>query len=173
MEDAKKGNYALGVKLVRGAYQPYEVEAHAKRHLRSNLSTTKYLSISPEEDPPVFTEKEHTDAAYTKCVRLLIDGIHDDIQSSSAPPSKWNLTTSKSTLPKLGLLFGTHNWHSCDTILNELVSKGLATLNSDGSVEIGSNVAERVTIAQLYGMSDALTNSLVERTKSPVPVVMK
>lgn len=54
--DAKKHGYMLGVKLVRGAYQPLEVSVHTNG------------AKSPEDhraaDPPVWCEKADTDDTY-------------------------------------------------------------------------------------------------------------
>ncbi|EGO19430.1 hypothetical protein SERLADRAFT_352554 [Serpula lacrymans var. lacrymans S7.9] len=162
---AKAGNYSLGVKLVRGAYHPHETHAHA-----SKAASAKSLSISPDPHPPVWSTKAETDNCYNSCAELLIDRIKDDMtsQSRGKTPSS----------PALGVLFGTHNWDSCNRILEALVSRGLAEKEkrngeSDEIVRIGTNVTERVTLGQLYGMSDALTNYLVDKTRSSAPFVIK
>lgn len=62
LKDAKAGGYSLGVKLVRGAYHPFEVEA----------------SQSPETCP-VWMEKKDTDACYNRCVSLLLSALRGDI----------------------------------------------------------------------------------------------
>lgn len=52
------------------------------------------------------------------------------------------------------MLFGTHNWESCDVILKELVDHGLAVRGKDDGVDIvriGVDVTERLTFGQLYG----------------------
>lgn len=58
-------------------------------------------------------------------------------------------------IPGVGVLFGSHNWESCDLILEELVRQGLASKNieRDGKevIMIGDELGERVTMAQLYG----------------------
>ncbi|KAF4566625.1 hypothetical protein EYR36_012057 [Pleurotus pulmonarius] len=85
----------------------------------------------------------------------------------------------KPKIPTIGVLFGTHNWKSCDLILNELVRHGLASqeLLLSGSKEpiihLDEEVTERVTVGQLYGMSNALTEYLVGRTRSTSPLVIK
>lgn len=158
LADAQAGNYALGVKLVRGAYHSLEIASHRQRGEPGGKS----LSISSEAEPPVHLSKDETDACYNECARLLISRIRDDVEASeisNAPPT-------------LGLLFGSHNWESCNLVLSELVRNSLAEVKDD-VLHISEVVAERVTIAQLYGMRDALTNSLVERTRCKVPLVMK
>lgn len=62
LKDARAGGYALGVKLVRGAYHPFEVEA----------------SESPETCP-VWAEKQDTDACYNQCIGLLINALKGDV----------------------------------------------------------------------------------------------
>ncbi|KAF9487221.1 FAD-linked oxidoreductase [Pleurotus eryngii] len=82
-------------------------------------------------------------------------------------------------IPAIGVLFGTHNWKSCDLILNELVRHGLASqelLLAGGKepiIHLDEEVTERVTVGQLYGMSNALTDHLVGRTRSSSPLVIK
>ncbi len=143
---------------MRGAYHSLEIASHRQRGEPGGKS----LSISSEAEPPVHLSKDETDACYNECARLLISRIRDDVEASeisNAPPT-------------LGLLSGSHNWESCNLVINELVRNGLAEVKDD-VVHISEVVAERVTIAQLYGMRDALTNSLVERTRCKVPLVMK
>lgn len=63
------------------------------------------------------------------------------------------------SLPSVGILFGTHNWESAKLILEELVRNGLAEpLPEERSQEDGTAVVrvkpeavERVAVAQLYG----------------------
>lgn len=62
IQDAKAGGYSLGVKLVRGAYHPFEVAT----------------SSSPETCP-VWAEKMETDACYNQCVALLVSALREDL----------------------------------------------------------------------------------------------
>lgn len=83
------------------------------------------------------------------------------------------------------MLFGTHNEGSCNLILEELVARGLATQesgngNGNGNeralsnlkkkemhvVKIGEEVAERVSIGQLYGSLDPNCYALLTDTNS-------
>ncbi|CAA7267709.1 unnamed protein product [Cyclocybe aegerita] len=153
LEDARKNNYALGAKLVRGAYHPHELTAH------SSASTGQpSLSISPDSEPPVWLEKRDTDEAYNRCIGVLIRAVKEDIERSStktvairaakddAPVKRgWfssilggtaipspRLSESSLSIPQsapapmIAALFGTHNWTSCGLILQELVRNGLA-----------------------------------------------
>lgn len=144
---------------MRGAYHPCEVaRAHASG-----------------ADVPVWSVKEDTDKCYNECVKILLKEL------ASNPGKGWSL----------GILFGTHNWESCNLILNEMVHLGLVVKEKEGEkVGIGEDVLEKVAVGQLYGpsfsrfrwyfdmdwisgMSDALTNSIVERVNSPSPFVIK
>ncbi|ETW87760.1 hypothetical protein HETIRDRAFT_122039 [Heterobasidion irregulare TC 32-1] len=172
LADAKAGNYAFGVKLVRGAYHPLETSAHAAAAASSSVSGTRprrnshSLSISPDPHPPVWPSKPDTDRCYNACARLLVSAIHDDVAGvagAGAPPT-------------VGVLFGSHNWDSCNLILDELVRHGLAHRETEGArevVRIRDEATERVTLAQLFGMSDALTDYLVDKTRSSSPFVIK
>lgn len=151
--DAKANNYALGVKLVRGAYHPHEVLAFAQKN------TPRSLSISPDAFPPVWTSKTETDACYDECVKMLVGAVEDDIERAQSARGK------NRTVPALGVLFGTHNWTSCRLILDELVSRGLAARSEKGEVVVGSEVGERVCLGQLYGMLSL--HVLVNRSSGP------
>ncbi|KAF8060829.1 FAD-linked oxidoreductase [Lyophyllum atratum] len=155
LADAKAGNYALGVKLVRGAYHPHELASH-----HAHLLHQPSLSISPDAPPPVWRTKPETDACYNACVRMLIRCVKADVDTRT---------------PAVGVLFGTHNWESCELILEELVKAGLALKGpkEDNLVLLPDDVTERVTIGQLYGMHDDLTNHLVNSTASNSPLIIK
>ena len=102
-------------------------------------------------------------------------------------------------MPCVGILFGTHNRESAKLVLSELVKNGLAKPLLDGKsfedsetiIGIKPETVERVAIAQLYGesveqqnpvplhwplrigMSDDLTQYLVNRTKASTPFIIK
>ncbi|KAF8907642.1 FAD-linked oxidoreductase-like protein [Gymnopilus junonius] len=183
LEDAKKNNYSLGVKLVRGAYHSHELAA---RHAALALSTPS-LSISPEVDPPVWLEKKDSDATYNKCVGMLVRAVKEDLEKQNASVSTKKgaasaaaATSETPSLPGLGVLFGTHNWDSCALILKELVLNGLAVEepkvsgnNGQAPIRVGEDVTERVAIGQLYGMTDNLTDWVVNRVVTDSPFVIK
>ncbi|EEB97499.1 hypothetical protein MPER_03168 [Moniliophthora perniciosa FA553] len=105
------------------------------------------LSISPEEHPPVWSVKEETDKCYDECIKLLIGWIKDDIQHKGRGQG-------------IGVLQGIAK--------EEGVSE-----NGESVVVLGDEVTERLTMGQLYGMNDALSDYLVQRTKSSAPMVIK
>lgn len=189
LRDARENGYALGVKLVRGAYHPCEVSSHAAaRSSESNSSTS--LSISPDSKPPVWPTKLDTDASYDDCLRLVISAVKDDIEhSGQSGVNNHNSKGAKSIKPPrtnpghvgIGVLFGTHNWNSCNLVLDELKRVGLAksvtTLDEAGKemekLQLDEAVTDRVSIGQLYGMCDDLTEAIVRRTISAAPLVVK
>jgi len=160
LEDARVGGYSLGVKLVRGAYHAFEVDTNP----------------SPKACP-VWAEKKETDACYNKCVGVLLSALRHDILHE---------------VPHIGILFATHNSQSCEKILEGLVREGIAK-EENGHVLVGQAAAERCAIGQLFGllaspskfspnvsmagilpgMSDTLTDRLVDRIRSPSPFVIK
>ncbi|PCH33066.1 FAD-linked oxidoreductase [Wolfiporia cocos MD-104 SS10] len=164
LEAARAEGYSLGVKLVRGAYQPHEVAAHAAA---ASGSPSEHehghaVSISPDPAPPVWATKAETDACYNACAALLLRHVRADIDAARAGAA-----------PGIGVLFGSHNWRSMDLILGEMAYLGLGSPTAEGVVWVPEEVTERVALGQLYGMSDALTNSLVDRTRSVSPFVLK
>ena len=84
LADARANNYALGVKLVRGAYHPHEIAAHrvAAAHDKAAgaITTPRSLSISPDVEPPVWMEKSETDEAYNACLKVLIKAVKEDVK---------------------------------------------------------------------------------------------
>ncbi|KAG2030938.1 FAD-linked oxidoreductase [Suillus americanus] len=172
---ARARGYALGVKLVRGAYHPYELAVHQLARSADSAvgsyssNNSRSLSISPDPEPPVQPSKDATDQCYNDCVTILIDAISQDVHRSG-----------RFGAPGIGVFFGTHNWTSCEFILEELVKKGLGVVERVGvddvqedAVRIPLEVGERIAFGQLYGMSDALTNYLVGRTRCESPCVIK
>ncbi|KAG6867968.1 hypothetical protein C0993_008929 [Termitomyces sp. T159_Od127] len=171
LADAKAGGYALGVKLVRGAYHPHEVAAHKARVARAPSLLLSSSSEPEEEEEPegahVWLAKRETDACYDACVRVLVRAVREDVRASAG-------AGGDARAPRLGVLFGTHNWASCDVILGELVRSGLAARGGAGGelVVVPDEVAERVAIGQLYGMCDDLTNYLVNKTACATPLII-
>lgn len=190
---AKVHNYALGVKLVRGAYHPYEISAHntamasripSNQEVPSTAVQAKIHSpsISPEELPPVWSSKAETDACYNACAKLLINAVQADIiqshfssattsVSSWIRPWTWGSSSTVATNsspkrpPQIGVLFGTHNWDSCNLIVDELLKSGLAISEPSATGDIArllDPLTERVTIGQLYG-------TLHELSSNPAP----
>lgn len=150
--DAKEGHYALGVKLVRGAYHPFESTTHAEHLGTIKSSQRKFaspLSISNEELPPVWSEKDETDACYDACARVLLRGVKEELKGG------------RGRVERLGVVFGTHNGESVRKVLQGLVEEGLAsyapgnrTIDEGeglGVVRIPDEVGERITFGQLYG----------------------
>lgn len=127
--DAEQGNYALGVKLVRGAYHEYETTAHSRKDS---------LCLSTESDPAVFMTKADTDECYDACARVLVQHVKSDMVASE-------------DVVRIGALFGTHNTASCQAVLDELANAHLAVKGSDGVTSISDDVLERLTFAQLLG----------------------
>ncbi|KAJ7088235.1 FAD-linked oxidoreductase-like protein [Mycena crocata] len=195
MRDAQKHGYALGVKLVRGAYHTHEIAAHPG--ITPNVTAhpaEKTLSISPDVLPPVWADKRDTDAAYDACAAVLLDVVRADVVRAESS-SSWNIggggkTRSPDAQPHIGVLFGTHNWASCGKLLEGMEERGLATSGRVGGREgkekgegevigpaarlrVPAQVGERVTFGQLYGMCDDLTQYLANRMESGAPMVIK
>lgn len=77
LHDAQTHGYALGVKLVRGAYHPHELAAYdAARAGKPSLS----ISRDDDGNPPVWDTKEETDECYDGCARVLVRAVVDDVR---------------------------------------------------------------------------------------------
>lgn len=135
LEDAGNGHYALGVKLVRGAYHEQEAALDSR------------VSISPEANPPVYLTKAETDASFDECARILVDRISLDVRQNSRP--------------RISVLFGTHNIESCRLIISLLEQGGLAKADPlNGKVcTISQSTALRIAFGQLFGMPPPLQSN--------------
>jgi len=132
LQDAASHRYALGVKLVRGNY-----------HVQEAQSGSPSYPLTTDVSPPVFLNKPDTDRCYDAAAEELVRAVDNSDGSG----------------PNVGVLFGSHNADSCAKVLDALVNAGLATREKDGSVKVDDLAAERVALAQLYGMSIALGRS--------------
>ena len=124
--DAACNQYSLGIKLVRGAYHEQEIMPDSPS-LR--LTTNAHW-------PPVFTSKDDTDRCYDAAIAELVRAV----------------ANADGRGPRVGVLFASHNPGSCTKVLDALVSVGLATHEEDGMVKLNDLAAERVSLAQLYGV---------------------
>ena len=142
---------------MRGAYHPFEVSAHASRMLANSEGkgvgggevTLLSPSISPELLSPVWENKEETDENYNKCTTMLIKRVAREVAQIRRDRDRGQLA-----IPRLGVLFGTHNLESCEHILDALVQEGLATRSHEDGAEvtqIDDEAAECITLGQLYG----------------------
>ncbi|KAG9084581.1 hypothetical protein FRC06_003989, partial [Ceratobasidium sp. 370] len=155
LEDSKKYKYALGVKLVRGAYHGQEIAYHQKRLAAAGSGS------DVEDLPAVWLRKDETDRCFNDCARSLVGQVQSTFGSS----------TSKGT--GVGLLFGTHNKESCQHVLNSMVALGLGQKDADGRVAIRAGVEDAICFGQLYGMRDDLTNWIANSIKSASPMAFK
>jgi proline dehydrogenase len=164
LERAKQGNYALGVKLVRGAYVDQENQEW----------NTKIVPTPPIEGSdshlasPVWPNKDLTDDCYNQCANLLIKEIAKDVHSEKCA--------------RLGVVLAGHNWISNMTAVQTMIDTGLAKVKQEKIAADGENPATNTTLttaispfcqlqlqpkvrgrihfAQLYGMADDLTRAL-------------
>ncbi|KAF8972552.1 FAD-linked oxidoreductase-like protein [Flammula alnicola] len=195
LEDARRNNYALGAKLVRGAYHPHELEAHKAGIEFDNTPHAVDVSrpspsISPEPEPPVWTEKKDTDDTYNRCAAVLIKAVKDDVDRCAGRAARkadevvgiderkgwftglfgWTkdaMDTATSpvkeqmpSVPGIGVLFGTHNWDSSALVLKELVRNGLAV--EDTRIEQGIKVRNETVERIAIGQLYGMTDDLTE-----------
>ncbi|KAG8704558.1 hypothetical protein FRC09_003455 [Ceratobasidium sp. 395] len=155
LEDSRKHKYALGVKLVRGAYHGQEIAYHNKRLAATGVDS------DVEDLPPVWLQKDETDKCFNDCAKSLVEEVQGSFSSN---PNKKS---------GVGLLFGTHNKESCQHVLNSMVESGLGQKDTDGRVLVKSGVEDAICFGQLYGMRDDLTDWIVNSVKSSSPMAFK
>lgn len=134
---ARAHGYSLGVKLVRGAYHEQE-----RRRWRKEGRAT----FGPD---PIWPDKTATDRAYDDGVEVILRTLVDDVKAEQ-PAS-------------VAVLFGTHNRHSCELIVGRLRQLGMLR-EDDGGIRWSSPALDgRVTIGQLFGMADELTDNVTHQ----------
>ena len=123
---------------------------------------------------------------------MILKHIEEDIRAARPATGMkgWvgSLLGHSGQCVSVAVLFGTHNWDSSRLVLRLLEDFGLARpvalvpsedqpsghgLPDEPVLAIPDEVADRVTISQLYGMCDALTNYIVARTRTSSPTVLK
>lgn len=105
--DAKREGYMIGVKLVRGAYQPLELSVYEKQ-----VAKGTWFGGS---EPPVWTVKSDTDETYNKvtyhshCQDTVAEPAPRSLQSARLLVSSLKNDLLKGDIPVMGVMFGTHN----------------------------------------------------------------
>ncbi|CAO1635235.1 unnamed protein product [Parajaminaea phylloscopi] len=149
INDATSRQYALGVKVVRGAYIDAEHKASAALGLPS----------------PAWSSKDETDACFDTCASTLVEQIAGrGIELQSLSDQK------RATHPSVGAMFASHNRASVSAIVSLLRSHGLvddvSPQNGQSLPEEGTRALlrpearERICFGQLYGMANDVTDKL-------------
>ncbi|QRV91724.1 proline dehydrogenase [Ceratobasidium sp. AG-Ba] len=154
LEDARKLNYALGVKLVRGAYHGQEIAYHSKRLAAAGSNS------DVEDLPAVWLQKDETDRCFNDCARLLVGEVQKSFGAAR-------------TKTAVGLLFGTHNKESCQHVLDSMVASGLGQRDAQGRVVVKPGAEEAICFGQLYGMRDDLTSWIANSVEAASPMAFK
>jgi proline dehydrogenase len=151
LERARQGGYALGIKLVRGAYVEQE-----NKEWSTKIVATPPSHFDANNDhlaSPVWPNKALTDQCYNECADLLIREVAKDMKS-------------KTSFARIGLVLAGHNWISNMTAVQTMINTGLA-LDSTHSQSppyrnllLSPGVRGRIHFAQLHGMADDLTRAL-------------
>ncbi|KAF9074034.1 FAD-linked oxidoreductase-like protein [Rhodocollybia butyracea] len=159
-----------------GPYSIRRAPLYLAQSYRDAKANNYALGVKLRSATPVWVTKEETDKCYDECVKMVVSWIKEDV--FPAQSVGW-FSKKRSNDPRIGVLFGTHNWVSTKLILSELVRNGLATATStqdeegNAVLKLDNEVTERVTFGQLFGMRDALSNYIVRRTISNAPMVIK
>ncbi|OXC69025.1 hypothetical protein AYX13_02314 [Cryptococcus neoformans] len=147
IQHAEANGYALGLKLVRGAYYLQERK--------------KWLDEGRLGADPIWPNKPATDVSYDGSISTILTTLSDQLKSSHPERA-------------LSVIFGTHNPESCDIICENLLKNGLAEKGSNELMRLKKDVRGKVRIAQLYGMKDDLTDRNAARfVNDGQPVALK
>ncbi|ODN78942.1 hypothetical protein L202_04460 [Cryptococcus amylolentus CBS 6039] len=134
---AEANGYALGLKVVRGAYYLQERKKWADEGRAGN--------------DPIWPTKPATDLSYNGAIATLLSTLSGQLKGKHPERA-------------LSVVFGTHNTESADSICENLVKYGLAEKDKEsGLLRFDPAAKGHVRVAQLYGMRDDLTNSMATR----------
>ncbi|TYJ52758.1 hypothetical protein B9479_006608 [Cryptococcus floricola] len=140
--------YALGIKLVRGAYFMQERQ--------------KWLDEGRHGADPIWPNKPATDMAYDGSIATIMTTMKEQLDSQHPERA-------------LSVVFGTHNSESCDLVCDGLVKNGLAFADPiSHMLHLRPDVRGKIRVAQLYGMKDDLTDRMSTRfVNDGKPVALK
>ncbi|UZJ52574.1 hypothetical protein CBS101457_001894 [Exobasidium rhododendri] len=158
LEKAKRGNYSLGIKLVRGAYVDQE---NAEWNTKSVPAPPAMGIDGHHLSSPVWPSKDKTDDCYNACTSLLIRRVAEDLDRTEGNPD----------FAPLGIVLAGHNWTSNMNAIQAMIDDGLASegltapsLSSAScpfyQLQLRPRVRGRIHFAQLYGMADELTRAI-------------
>jgi len=154
IRDSEANGYALGIKIVRGAY----VVSDRKKWRAEGR-------VGPD---PIWADKPATDHAYNSSVEKIVSTLAKQMDGSSPETA-------------LSVVFATHNPESVNLVLSQLEKYQLATrpMTPDGSIDttgrlrLRDGLESKVNVAQLYGMRDDLTDRVVDMFEPGTPVALK
>lgn len=143
---SEDNGYALGIKLVRGAYFVRERE--------------KWRVEGRAGADPIWPDKPATDKAYNDSVQKItstlarqLDGHHPELALSA--------------------VFATHNPESVELVLASMEKDGLTVRGPSSKLRLRDGLNSRVFIAQLYGMRDDITDRVAEAFEPGPPIALK
>ena len=155
LERARQGGYALGIKLVRGAYVDQENGEWSSKAVRTPPSEAH----GDDNASPVWSSKALTDRCYNECADLLIRNVAKDVEHGGS-------------FARLAIVLAGHNWTSNMIAIQTMIDSGLAlqqhALGPAASLspspyyqlQLRQNIRGRIHFAQLYGMADELTRAM-------------
>lgn len=146
LEDAFSNKYALGVKVVRGAY--IDAEHAAASHL--GIET------------PAWSSKAETDACFDRCAGILAGQI------AAYAQAKGQSIDSSFPEQSVAAMFASHNRASVATLLSLFEQLEIATAGGAADqlrpgmqgLSLRAGARERICFGQLYGMANDVTDRL-------------
>ncbi|KIR29252.1 hypothetical protein CNBG_9289 [Cryptococcus deuterogattii R265] len=147
MKHAEEHGYALGVKLVRGAYFVQE--------------RSKWMTEGRPGPDPIWSNKPTTDCIFNEAVGKVLNTLSQQLKG--AHPER-----------ALDVVIGTHNAKSVRLIIEGMEKYGLCERKSSGRLQIKDEARGKVFVGQLYGMKDDL-GDLILKSFEPdgMPVAVK
>ncbi|MBW0478919.1 hypothetical protein O181_018634 [Austropuccinia psidii MF-1] len=153
IKEAERKGFSIGIKLVRGAYLMSETN-----HWREELAKEK---INSSDTLPVWNSKDQTD----QCYDALTEKLVKQLCYAAKYAEKGGNNLKENSPLNISLMIAGHNANSILKALKQIRDKeGLAFNDSamnNQRLYLSDSLRGRIMFAQLYGMADNLTNSLV------------
>ncbi|KAE8213029.1 hypothetical protein CF327_g3387 [Tilletia walkeri] len=135
LERARAHGYALGVKLVRGAY--VEIENKCWRDTVVDPPPTARARTEAELaneawGSPVWPTKRHSDECYDACARLMVDEVANDWEAEQEARGKPKSDAGR--YRRTAVIFASHNLQSGLKAIRRMVDRGLAYPSSSSTV---------------------------------------
>ncbi|CAD6886992.1 unnamed protein product [Tilletia laevis] len=129
LERARAHGYALGVKLVRGAY--VEIENKCWRDTvvdppPTARATTQSELANEAWGSPVWPTKRHSDECFDACARLLVDEVANDWEAEQEARRKGKSEGDARKFRRTAVIFASHNLQSGLKAIRRMVDRGLA-----------------------------------------------
>ncbi|KAK0553183.1 proline dehydrogenase [Tilletia horrida] len=178
LERARAHGYALGAKLVRGAYVELENKVWKQTAVDSPPTAdpkTEAERANEAWGSPVWPSKRHSDECYDACARVLVDEVANDLRAEQKARRSGSSEEEARKFRRTAVVFASHNLQSGLKAIRRMLDQDLVRheIPVEASVKgqtskpalhnllIDENLANRIAFGQLFGMADTVSARLL------------